>query len=457
MIQVCSDYPALCNKCTIKRFDCQRRAFHNGFRRSGWNRNREVENLITGCSRCEIVFPEGFFPTEGFVRQVHPLFVRSLVLGEKQPFVYVSVEMTSLPDEEVAVLRSAAAEAAETVQDRVWITVTHTFSAPHIRPDPSLRTEEDRERKHTLQHLLLQAVAASVREAVKNRREAELTLTQGESEIPGSRDIELADGWWVGCGGKGPADRTLTVLRWQAEDQPLAVLMHLNLQPSVLDGTGAAEGKCVSGDLAGRACAELEKRYPGATAFFMIGAAGDTAPVRKAKGFLPEEGGWREQDLHEAGVALAEELGDLLAAETAEIMRLPGVPLTGAPVPEEATVIVPAKKMNRNLHELKPTRSCVWEADGEMEQPVSVLALGELALVGVKPELTYITDQRIKRESPYPYTLVTTLVNGGAKYMADRSCYERFMYEAVNSPFAPGAAERLAQSAVTMLQAAAMN
>ena len=45
----------------------------------------------------------------------------------------------------------------------------------------------------------------------------------------------------------------------------------------------------------------------------------------------------------------------------------------------------------------------------------------------------------------------------GAKYMADRGCYERCMYEAINSPFAPGAAERLAQTAVTMLQAAAMS
>ena len=81
----------------------------------------------------------------------------------------------------------------------------------------------------------------------------------------------------------------------------------------------------------------------------------------------------------------------------------------------------------------------------------------DLALVGVKPELTYVSDQRIKRESPFRYTLVTTLVNGGAKYMADRSCYERCMYEAINSPFGPGTAERLAQTAVTMLQAATMN
>ena len=414
--------------------------------------------MKTGSSRCEIVFPESFFPAEGFVEQVHPLYVRSLILGDGQPFVYVSIEMTSLPDDEVAVLRSAAAEKAGTACDHVWITVTHTFSAPHIMPDHILKEEADREHKRVLRQILLDAVASSVERAAGNREEAVLTLTQGESNVVASRDIELEEGWWIGCGGSGPADKTLTVLKWQSGDKLLAVLMHLNLQSSVLDGTGAADGKCVSGDLAGVACAALEKRYPGAVALFMIGAAGDTAPVSRAKGYLPQaDGGWMEQDLHEAGVAIAERLGEQLAQETSAIMKLPGDTLAGAPILEDATVIVPAKKMNRNLHELKPVRSCEWEPDGENEQPISVLTLGDLALVGVKPELTYASDQRIKRESPFRYTLVTTLVNGGAKYMADRSCYERCMYEAINSPFGPGAAERLAQTAVTMLQAAAMN
>ena len=110
--------------------------------------------------------------------------------------------------------------------------------------------------------------------------------------------------------------------------------------------------------------------------------------------------------------------------------------------------------MNRSLHELKPARACAWEADGENEQTISLLTLGDLAIVGVKPELTYYSDQRIKLESPFPYTLAATLVNGGAKYMATKGAYERCMYEAINSPFGPGAAERLAHSAVTMLDAA---
>lgn len=410
-----------------------------------------------GSSRCEIRFDDGFFPTEGFVRQVHPLHVRTLILGDVKPFVDVSIEMTSLPDDVVTLLRELVARETATPQDHVWISVTHTFSAPHIMPDQILKTEADRAKKQRLQALLMETVRASVQKALGSVGEASLSIRQGESAVVGSRDIELPEGWWIGCSGTGPADRTLTVLNWQAAGHPAAILMHLNVQSSVLDGTGAADGKCVSGDLAGIACAALEAQYPGATVIFMIGAAGDMAPVRRAKGFMPvDDGSFTENDLHEAGIPIAESLGMQLADEVHALLDKPGIPLDGSPQLAEAAVIVPAKKMNRNLHELKPTRDLTWEMDGEGEQPVSIVTLGDLALVGVRPELTYVTDQRIKRESPFRYTLVATLVNGGAKYMADRSCYERFMYEAINSPFAPGAAERLAQSAVTMLQAAAI-
>ena len=59
--------------------------------------------------------------------------------------------------------------------------------------------------------------------------------------------------------------------------------------------------------------------------------------------------------------------------------------------------------------------------------------------------------KQIQAASPYPVTLTATLINGGAKYMADQSAYDRFMYEAVNSPFAPGAAEMLVREAAALL------
>ena len=404
--------------------------------------------MFAGCGRSEIAFPKDFFPTEGFTVQAHPLYVRALVLGREQPVAVVSIEMTSLPDEEAAKLKAVAAQAARTEEQNVWIAVTHTFSAPHIMPDHALKTDAERARKAALKKLLADAVRGAVERAAERAGECEMTISRGQSGIPASRDIELAEGWWVGCGGKGPSDNTLTVLKLSTAEGVKGLLVHLNVQPSVLDGTGAADGRCVSGDLAGVACAALEAAYPGAAAMFMVGAAGDQAPVKRAVGYVPAaDGGYAQIDLHEEGVPIAEALGRQLADEVQDALARDGEVVEGAAEIRVRAFDVPAKKMNRNLRELKPTRSCEWEPDGLKAQTIELLTVGGLAILGVKPELTAVTAAHILAVSPYRHTLVATMVNGGAKYMADRSAYDRRMYEAINSPFMPGAAEKLEMEA----------
>ena len=397
-------------------------------------------------------FPEGFFPAEGFVVQAHPLHIRALVLGEKEPAVLVSLEMTSLPDSEVEALRAVAADCAGTQTGHVWITVTHTFAAPHIMPDPMMKTDADRMHREILRSMLREGVQAAVHAAMDACEETETVLHQGVSTVLASRDIELPEGWWVGCGGTGDSDRTLTVLEFRAGDALRAVALHLNVQSSVLDGSGAEAGRAVSGDLAGCACADLEKEL-GVPVLFFIGAAADQAPVERAAGYVPDgNGSWKQTDLKSAGIPVAERLGSTLAEETLSVLRMPGYRLEGGIRMQSMTVTVPAKKMNRNLHELHPTHSCTWEPDGSSEQPVACLIWDRLAVIGVKPELTCKTLRSLQAESSYPVTLVATLVNGGAKYMADQSAYDHCMYEAINSPFAPGAAEILVRSVYPLLR-----
>ena len=64
-------------------------------------------------------------------------------IDEKKPFALVSIEMTSLADEECKRLRKETAILLGIVESQVWISVTHTFSAPHILPDFALKTEEE--------------------------------------------------------------------------------------------------------------------------------------------------------------------------------------------------------------------------------------------------------------------------------------------------------------------------
>lgn len=406
-----------------------------------------------GISRSVMEFPHDFFPTEGFVQQAHPLHVRVLFVDEKKPFALVSIEMTSLADEECERLRKETAILLGIEESRVWISVTHTFSAPHILPDFVLKTEAEKEHRTLLRRTLSDAVRSAVWQAKQEAAESVLSLHQGESQTFASRDIELPEGWWIGCGGKGPSDHTLTVLEVRQNEKVKGLILHLNTQSSVLDGTGAAEGKCVSCDYVGVACLELEKRYPGAAVLFLIGAAGDQAPIQRGKGYAPDgQGGYAEIDLHEESVAIAEKLGQQLTGEVLFTLQTDGADWAGEIKTASRSFNAPAKKMNRNLRELKPAHTCVWELDGDKEQTIELFALGDLAILGVKPELTYPTLKQIQAASPFAVTLVSTLINGGAKYMADQSAYDRCMYEAVNSPFAPGAAEMLVKEASALLK-----
>ena len=406
-----------------------------------------------GIGRCEMEFPKDFFPTEGFVSQAHPLYVRVFFIDEPSPFALVSIEMTSLSDEECAGLRKETANLLGIRESNIWISVTHSFSAPHILPDFALKTDEEREHRTVLRRTLSDAVRSAVLQAGKDSAETDLRLYQGQSETFASRDIELDEGWWIGCGGKGPSDHTLTMLEVRHNGQVKGLLFHLNTQSSVLDGTGAADGKCVSGDYVGFACAELEKRYPDAAVIFLIGAGGDQAPVKRGKGYAPDgRGGYEDIDLHENGVSIAEDLGRQLAAEAAAALQSVPAALNGEVRITSRSFNGPAKKMNRNLRELRPAHSCEWELDGDKEQTIELFTLDKLAVVSVKPELTCITLKQLQALSPYPVTLAATLINGGAKYMADQSAYDRCMYEAVNSPFAPGAAEMLVREAAALLK-----
>ena len=90
--------------------------------------------------------------------------------------------------------------------------------------------------------------------------------------------------------------------------------------------------------------------------------------------------------------------------------------------------------------------------DGQLTAPVVIARIGKAALVGVQVELSCSTGLALKQLSPFPLTMVATLVNGGAKYMVDQSGYDRITYGAMNSQYARGAAEVLTSHVGDLLE-----
>ena len=404
--------------------------------------------MRAGASTKTLCFPEGFFPTEGFSRQLDALSARVLVMEDGARYALLVLEMTSIPPEEIEALGAVLREA--TGAAHAFVLATHTFSAPHFMPDERLDAA-GLAKKRQLQALVAQAAREAAQEAMQRLCEVYPSVGAQECRVNSARDVQTPTGWWIGCCGDGPVDHAMTVIDLRRADSThAAVLVHYPVQSSVLDGSQLREGgKAVSGDLAGAMAAELEAET-GCPVLFLIGAAGDQAPRQKAVGFTCDaQGVMTPTDMQDDAVPLCRALAREMA-QAARMALIHARPMRSSDIAfAKRTVTVPAKEIERDLHRLHPTRVPPYVPCGESEQSVTVLTLGDVRLVGVKPELCCVTAQQIGAGDPL--VRVVTLWNGGAKYMADADSCDRITYESQNSPFMTGAAEKLVACAREML------
>ncbi len=425
-----------------------------------------MSKLYAGAGKAEICLPEVFAPNrEGFTKRLDPLYVRVILLrgDDSASAAVVSLELTSLMSgSETLKERVRGITGAE----HVWITVSHTFSAPHIGiadgqdagpgvpGGPPPMSPEERAEQARQTEALLSAVDAAANQAVGSLSEAVMYSAYGRSTVNTGRDVETKDGWWLAEGSDAYADHTLPVVFFETpENAPIAVLYNFPVQSSVLDHAVMPDGGfAVSGDLAGRASAYLEEKYP--VALFLCGAAGDQAPRQKASAdLLQPDGTLRHMERGAEGIAIKNALGEELAAAVLAA-RIGAIQQTAAVRISSINRLfsVPAKVMP-DRREISARKVPDYRENGTTQSNVELLRIGSLALIGVKPELSASIGALIRNGSPFPCTMVATMVNGGAKYMADREGFDHISYAAQNSPFGRGAAELLGQQALTMLNA----
>ncbi len=419
-----------------------------------------MAGLKAGAGKRLIEIPQDYLAVENFGLVHDPIHARAVAIrGEDDggcgTVILVSLEITSMPEEETAAIRSLISEKTGVKAKNIWVCVTHSFSSPHLLPEHLFHSERELALRGEYRAALQNAACGAAEEAVEQLRPAVFGVGTGECGIVANRDIELPDGWWIGTNGNGPTNRTVTVLRLNdLQGNPIALISHFAIQSSVMDQSEMSDGrKPVTSDIAGNACRKVEEGSGDSlVALFLIGAAADQAPVEKAVNETFKDGEKIRTDLQEQGFAICERLSEELKDRICEIAHEAVCDQDSMAVgTRQAKVTVPAKHMNRDLHSLRPTRNAVYEADGESETEIEAIRLGDLALVGVKPELTCRTAASIMEQSGFDTTLVCTLVNGASKYMADESAYDRSCYEAQNSPFGRGAAELLCAKTAELL------
>jgi len=353
----------------------------------------------------------------------------------------------------VAALKAKLAEATGADAKNIWVIASHTFSAPHMfgnRPGSDEHIARYRD-------VVESAVTEAASLAASRLQPALLGYGTGRSDVNVNRNVEMADGWWLGANDAGASDKTVATVSIEGADkQTIAILANYAVQSAVMNQTGGAGGgKGVTADLGGAAVRAVEQAYGGNTvALFLTGAAGDQVPDYTAqRNLYDRQGHFRMIDMGADGYSLADLQGERLGTEIVRIASAisPSKPASVLSVGAGA-ISLDAQERPRNLQQIKPTRSYTYPVSGKADAPFSILRIGDVALVGVQVELNAATGAEIKRRSPFRNTFVVTMVNGAAKYMPDAEGYRHFTYQAMNSSYGPGSAELLTGSIVAELR-----
>ena len=406
--------------------------------------------LKAGAAKAEIAIPATFYPNENFSVQVQPLETRALMLqNDDQKAAMIVIDMTSISVPLVGELKALVSEETGVAADNVLIVSSHTFSAPHMQDASHLEGDTAKAKNK----LLIDAVFASVKSAAdaaaQAMRPASVGFGTGTSNINVNREILTPKGWWFGADERGSSDKQVAVVRFDdTAHKPIAFIVNYAVQPSVMnESVGVDGGRLVTPDLAGAVSDYVEGQYgEGAISLFSIGAEGDQSPAYVSNQYkLTRAGEVVREDAHEAGLLLLKAQGDRLGAEAVRVAETIKADQSEARIAVvRDSVHMAGQKIPSNIKDIHVTTSYAYPPADPVEAPIALLRIGDIALVGVQAELSSSTGMAIKASSPVENTVVMGLVNGAAKYMAAADAYDRFTYEAMNSFYARGSAEALA-------------
>lgn len=419
--------------------------------------------LYAGAGCSTIHFPEALFPIEGFMGIHDAPVARVLALECGEKAALVSLELVMLPPEFVDLVKTIVADHTGTKKENIWVHTTHAITTPHAPHAPMGMggvplelSEEDKKvlavKLELYKNAVMGAVTHAAKAAAETCRPAVLGVGKGESHISINRDVQTPFGWWIGQNPEGKSDPTVTILRFDSEDgNPIAVLMTCGLKPCAIDNSQMQEGKrLVSSDVPGLACRLMEEEI-GSPCLFFMGAAGDQVPKEQALlDEVLEDGTVSPVDLGvEAGLKMVDRLGRRMAADVLSAVNGINCNISEAVISLGNTSIVWGGKGRIRMQPRK-TVDFTYERDVKIDG--NVLTIGDVALVGLKPEINCITGQQLQKASPYADTLVISMVNGGQKYMPDADAYEKITWESQSSMMMPGAAESWIDAVVKKLQ-----
>lgn len=307
----------------------------------------------------------------------------------------------------------------------------------------------------------------SVKLAQEKLQPARMSYGTGVSYINVNRDRidPVTRGWWEGPNRDGTSDKTVAVIKFSSpRGEPIAVYYNyavFNVITGTLD--------LISGDITNAASRYIEESFDDrVVAALSLGAHGDQNPVYYQQTFdlreiRTQEYAKRGHDIANAmpppgGVGLNRKdptvaklmnqqkqmtvsMGQLLGEEVLHVMRSSARDESTAQIyANHKTITCPGRE---RTNEGRAGFAGTYRDAGPQEIRLGVLMIGDVAVGQVNGIPYNAIGQRLKRESPYAKTMLTTRANGmtDAGYIPDDASYGHNTFAVLSSKLKPGCAE----------------
>ena len=192
------------------------------------------------------------------------------VVSDEESALLITCDVASLHPELCAHLRKLAGEAADVKPENVIINVTHTHSAPNC----SMRSGWGKVDYEYIETILIPAVVKAAAEASATCRPALMGIGETDSDVNMNRRELTEDGQIIlGQNPWGPRDPKMTVLSFKDEEgKIIANFIHF-----CCHGTGSGRNPEITRDWYGVMTDMLDNETGGISAFFQ-GFEGDQGP-----------------------------------------------------------------------------------------------------------------------------------------------------------------------------------
>jgi hypothetical protein len=214
-----------------------------------------------------------------FEKVTTDLYAKALALEDHDGHltVLVTTDLIGLPAAITEPVCARLMDRAGLKRQQILLTSSHTHTGPALSLNAGRGGGVPGDRQRTVDYTrkLQDRLVEVVTEALKKREPARLSWGSGVANFVLNRRQFTPRGVILGMNARGPADRTVPVLRIDtAQGKLRAVLFGAATHNTTL------RGNCyeICGDYAGFAQANLEKQHPGVQAMFILGFAGDSDP-----------------------------------------------------------------------------------------------------------------------------------------------------------------------------------